>query len=300
MNIETNETDFSNCTVLVVDDAPDSLSLISDTLEQVGINTLVALDGKQALSITKSITPDLILLDAIMPQMDGFETCQNLKQSPKLSSVPVMFMTGLSDTENIVKGLSVGGVDYLTKPVNPDELLARMKVHLSNAALAQSAYQALDKLGQLVIMVDRRGEINWATPDSHALLASVNWQSNQAKVQTWLAHSPKANSRLELNKSEEQSLEVFFIEEHSPNQLLLRITINSQNLGPETLQRELLVTKRESEVLYWLANGKSNKEIAEILGIGVRTVNKHLEQIFPKLGVENRTAAAGIAIRKLN
>ena len=132
------------------------------------------------------------------------------------------------------------------------------------------------------------------------MLASVNWQSNQAKVQTWLAHNPKANSRLELNKSEEQSLEVFFIEEHSPNQLLLRITINSQNLGPETLQRELLVTKRESEVLYWLANGKSNKEIAEILGIGVRTVNKHLEQIFPKLGVENRTAAAGIAIRKLN
>jgi len=97
MSIEINNADFSNCTVLVVDDAPDSLSLISDTLEKAGINTLVALDGKQALSITKSITPDLILLDAIMPQMDGFETCQNIKQSPKLNSIPVMFMTGLSE-----------------------------------------------------------------------------------------------------------------------------------------------------------------------------------------------------------
>jgi len=289
MSIEINNADFSNCTVLVVDDAPDSLSLISDTLEKAGINTLVALDGKQALSITKSITPDLILLDAIMPQMDGFETCQNIKQSPKLNSIPVMFMTGLSDTENIVKGLSVGGVDYLTKPVNPDELLARMKVHLT-----------LDKLGQLVIMVDRSGQISWATPDSHALLARINWQNNQTKIQQWLAHNPKADSRLTLNESKEQPLEVLFIEERDPNQLLLRITVNSQNLGPETLQRELIVTKRESEVLYWLANGKSNKEIAEILGMGVRTVNKHLEQIFPKLGVENRTAAAGIAIRKLS
>jgi len=184
--------------------------------------------------------------------------------------------------------------------VNPDELLARMKVHLSNAALAQSAYQALDKLGQLVIMVDRSGQISWATPDSHALLARINWQNNQTKIQQWLAHNPKADSRITLNESKEQPLEVLFIEERDPNQLLLRITVNSQNLGPETLQRELIVTKRESEVLYWLANGKSNKEIAEILGMGVRTVNKHLEQIFPKLGVENRTAAAGIAIRKLS
>jgi len=300
MNIETHDVDFSNCTVLVVDDAPDSLSLISDTLEQAGINTLVALDGKQALSITKSITPDLILLDAIMPQMDGFETCQHLKQSPKLNAIPVMFMTGLSDTDNIVKGLSVGGVDYLTKPVNPNELLARMKVHLSNAALAQSAYKTLDKLGQLVIMVERSGEISWATPDSHALLARVNWQSHLPKLQQWLSHKPESDNRLVLKESKEQSLEVLFVEERSENQLLLRITVNSQNLGPETLQRELDVTKRESEVLYWLANGKSNKEIAEILGMSVRTVNKHLEQIFPKLGVENRTAAAGVAIRKLN
>jgi len=231
MSIETNEADFSNCTVLVVDDAPDSLSLISDTLEQAGINTLVALDGKQALSIAKSITPDLILLDAIMPQMDGFQTCQELKKNAKFDSVPVMFMTGLSDTESIVKGLSVGGVDYLTKPVNPNELLARMKVHLSNAALAQSAYQALDKLGQLVIAVDKDADVSWATPDAHALLARINWQGSLDKVQQWLAHNPSADSRLVLNATQEESIEIIFVEKRDANQLLLRIAINSPNLG---------------------------------------------------------------------
>lgn len=300
MSIESNEANFSNCTVLVVDDAADSLSLISDTLEQADINTLVALDGKQALSIANSITPDLILLDAIMPKMDGFETCQELKKLPKFDSVPVMFMTGLSDTESIVKGLSVGGVDYLTKPVNPNELLARMKVHLSNAALAQSAYQALDKLGQFVITVDRNAKLDWATPDSHALLARINWQDNQDKVQQWLAHKPVADSRLVLNATQDESIEIIFIEKRDVNQLLLRIAVNSPHLGAETLQQKFAITKRESEVLYWLANGKSNKEIAEILSMSVRTANKHLEQVFPKLGVENRTAAAGMAIRKLS
>jgi len=298
VNNDSNQVDLSNCTVLVVDDAPDSLSLISDTLERAGVSTLVALDGKQALSIASSITPDLILLDAIMPQMDGFETCQKLKKLPQLTSVPVMFMTGLSDTQSIIKGLSVGGVDYLTKPVNPNELLARMNVHLTNAALAQSAYQALDKLGQLVVMVNHKGDVSWATPDSHALLARMNWGSYQFSVQKWLASKPITNSRLVLSNGDDP-LEVIFIEQREAEQYLLRITVNSQGIGPEALQRELTVTKRESEVLYWLANGKSNKEIAEILTMSVRTVNKHLEQVFPKLGVENRTAAAGIAIRIL-
>ena len=297
MSDELNYQNLSNCTVLVVDDAPDSLSLISDTLEQAGVSTLVALDGKQALSIANSITPDLILMDAIMPNMDGFETCQQIKKLPQLSSVPVMFMTGLSDTESIVKGLSVGGVDYLTKPVNPSELLARMNVHLSNAVLAQSAYQALDKLGQLVIMVNRNGDVGWATPDSHALLARINWGAYKPTIENWLAENPITNSHLILNDGDEP-LEIIFIEEREPDQLLLRINVKSE-LGPEALKSGLGITKRESEVLYWLANGKSNKEIAEILTMSVRTVNKHLEQMFPKLGVENRTAAAGIAIRIL-
>jgi len=292
--------DLSHYTVLVVDDAPDSLSLISDTLEHVGINTLVALDGKQALAIAKNIRPDLILLDAIMPNMDGFETCSELKQVSDLSAVPVMFMTGLSDTESIVKGLSAGGVDYLTKPVNPDELIARMKVHLNNAALAENAYHALDKLGQSVILVDEQASVLWATPDTHSLIDRIDWAKNQNKVQLWLSQHPDSNNRLSIAIENGEFAELRFIEKRQQQGLLLRIVVNSESDKLETLRQGLNVTKRESEVLFWLANGKSNKEIAEILGMSVRTVNKHLEQVFPKLGVENRTAAAGMAIRLLN
>ena len=112
--------------VLVVDDSPESLSVINDILDQAGFTVLVALEGQQALNIANNITPDMILLDAIMPNMDGFETCRRLKASHELSHIPVIFMTGLSDTESVVKGLEAGGVDYIQKPVKGDELLARI------------------------------------------------------------------------------------------------------------------------------------------------------------------------------
>ena len=141
-------------TVLVVDDSPDALSMINDALEAEGMDVLVALEGKQALTIAKRIRPDVILLDAVMPVMDGFETCRQLKQNADLADIPVIFMTGLSDTDDIVRGLEVGGVDYLVKPINPTELLARMKVHLSNARLTKSAQSALDSTGQHLFTAD--------------------------------------------------------------------------------------------------------------------------------------------------
>ncbi len=292
-------------TVLVVDDAPDALSLISDTLEAEGINTLVALDGKQALTIAKQLKPDMILLDAIMPNIDGFETCRQLKAIPQLNSIPVIFMTGLSDTESVLKGLEAGGVDYLTKPVNPDELLARMKVHLSNARLMSSAQQALDSTGQNIFTVDSGGFIIWATPQTHALLAKADmgelWQRDvlAPTLLAWLQHKPAVNQILPLPEMA-HPVEISLIEYRDNGEVLLKLADADRMPGEQILKEKLGLTTRESEVLYWLANGKTNKEISEILDMGVRTVNKHLEQLFPKLGVENRTAAAGIAIRLLS
>lgn len=121
--------------VLVVDDSPETLSLLTDALEDAGVTVLVAVEGANALTLVEQITPDVILLDAIMPGMDGFETCRRLKALKALAHVPVIFMTGLSETEHIVKGLDAGGVDYVTKPVVPNEIIARMRVHLANARL---------------------------------------------------------------------------------------------------------------------------------------------------------------------
>lgn len=287
--------------ILVVDDSPDTLSLINDTLEEAGYNILVALEGKQALTIARRIRPDMILLDAMMPQMDGFETCRELKKLPDLASIPVIFMTGLTDTQDVVKGLSVGGVDYLTKPINTEELVARMQVHLSNARLTSSAWQALDTTGQHLFSASTAGTVGWATPQTYALFAkakaSRSWQETELarQLHRWLRHAPQAQGTLPLTGLE-LPLTVAYVQDMGNDDHLLKLQEQSRIPGDVLLKEKLKLTSRESEVLYWISNGKTNREIAEILGMSPRTVNKHLEQIFPKLNVENRTAAARIAI----
>ncbi|MEZ5511077.1 MAG: response regulator, partial [Gammaproteobacteria bacterium] len=103
--------------VLVVDDSPETLGMLNQALDDAGMTVLVALEGLQAVSIARKMQPDVILLDAMMPNLDGFATCRILKREPDLADVPVIFMTGLSDTEHVVKGFEAGGVDYVTKPV---------------------------------------------------------------------------------------------------------------------------------------------------------------------------------------
>ncbi|WP_100637102.1 response regulator [Marinomonas polaris] len=291
--------------VLVVDDSPDALSLIHDTLETANMDVLVALEGKQALTIARRIRPDIILLDAIMPNMDGFETCRALKADQSLASIPVIFMTGLSDTDDIVRGLEAGGVDYLTKPIQPNELIARMRVHLSNARLSNNAQSALDSMGQYLMTTTYAGGIAWATPQTYALLAkaraSSEWQSTELALQIrlWLAHQPVVGNVLKLSGLEYPlALKMMGVTEQK--EVLLRLEDGDKPAGPALLKKELDLTDRESEVLHWIANGKTNREIAEILEMSPRTVNKHLEQIFPKLGVENRTSAAGVALRVLS
>jgi DNA-binding NarL/FixJ family response regulator len=197
--------------VLVVDDSPETLRMLTDALDQAGMTVMVALDGSAAMKVVEQITPDIILLDAVMPGFDGFEACRRLKNEPALSHVPVVFMTGLSETEHIVQGLEAGGVDYVTKPIVIEEMLARIRVHLANARLIRRATEA----------------------------------------------APTANE----------------------------------------LRRDFKLTSREAEVLSWLSKGKTNRDIAQILGLSPRTIDKHLEQIYTKLGVENRTAAAAMAVK---
>ena len=108
-------------TVLVVDDTPDTLGFLTAALEQASLTVLVATDGASAIKLLAHVTPDLILMDAVMPGMDGFETCRQIKADPALSHLPVIFMTGLTDTQHVVLGLEAGGVDYVAKPIVVDE-----------------------------------------------------------------------------------------------------------------------------------------------------------------------------------
>src|SRR6266481_1592739 len=152
MTTESKKRDVA----LVIDDSPETLRLLTDALDGAGMTVMVAMDGAAAMRIVDQITPDIVLLDAVMPGMDGFETCRRLKREAGLSNVPVIFMTGLAETEHIVRGLEAGGVDYVTKPIAIEEMLARIRVHLANARLTQSARAALDVFGQSRLRQRRR------------------------------------------------------------------------------------------------------------------------------------------------
>ena len=212
-------------TVLVVDDAPDTLRMLCDALAGEGYTVLVARDGPQALARLDVVTPDAILLDGVMPGWSGFETCQRIKAHPVGQAIPVIFMTGLSDTTDVVTGFEVGGVDYVVKPIRIEEVLARLNAHVRNARAAREALAQAS--------VPKRPLPPQASPETDRLLQAA-------------------------------------------------------------------LTPRETEVLTWLARGKTNRDIAEILGMSHRTVNKHLEHIFEKLGVETRAAAAALATRAIS
>ena len=115
-----------SATILIVDDVPANLAVLHDALEQDGYVVRVATDGRQALSSTQIEPPDLILLDARMPGIDGFETCLRLKQDLVTRHIPVIFMTGLSESDHVVRGFECGGADYVTKPIRPQEVRGRI------------------------------------------------------------------------------------------------------------------------------------------------------------------------------
>jgi DNA-binding response OmpR family regulator len=293
--------------VLVVDDTPGNLSFLTDTLDQVGVTVLVATDGTSALALVDQITPDLILMDAMMPGIDGFETCRRLKQDKQLAHVPVIFMTGLSESWHVVKGLEVGGVDYVTKPIVVDELLARIRVHLANARLAHGTRAALDATGRFLLSTDQQGDLQWCTPraaqllselfagsDGHGLTPAVAERLRQLRQQ---GADAQDSAFIEVDG---RRLEFSYIGTTSPSEFLFRLADVSPGREERTLQDALSLTGREADVLVWISRGKANREISEILGISHRTVNKHLEQVFEKLGVENRAAAAARAVRILN
>ena len=291
---------------LVVDDSPETLRLLTDALDGAGMTVMVALDGAAAMRIVDQITPDIVLLDAVMPGLDGFETCKRLKRDAGLDHVPIIFMTGLAETEHIVRGLEAGGVDYVTKPIAVEEMLARIRVHLANARLTQSARAALDVSGRYLLAVNSTGKIMWATPQAQKLLSDTLSPDSDDDVvlpdpiPQWLdqARKGKPGSKAAIMAAlpGDEQLRLQYMGKLGANEFLLRLARDSGTETPAEFSSELGLTTREGEVLSWLSKGKTNRDIAQILGLSPRTVDKHLEQIYSKLGVENRTAAAAIAV----
>ena len=297
--------------VLIVDDVPENLAVLHDALDESGFTVLVASHGAAALARAADAQPDIILLDAVMPGMDGFEVCRRLKTGSATRHIPVVFMTGLTDSEHVLAGFAAGGADYVTKPLRTSEVLARIAAHLHTARQMNQARSALDAFGNAVIAITPgNGRIVWQTPLARDLMAAYFPVTDAAPPGTpavlaaWLAATEVAHalgqSHGPLTVAHGAKRLVFSAAELSENaQWMVVLREESDAALVEALMAAFKLTQRESEVLNWVIKGKTNRDIGDILGTSPRTVNKHLEHVFVKLGVETRTSAAAMAINTL-
>lgn len=287
--------------VLVVDDAPSSLGMLCDTLEASGYTVLVAADGEAALQRLELVVPDAILLDGLMPGLSGFETCRRIKANPAWAHIPVLFMTGLSETSHVVEGFECGGVDYVVKPIRAQEVLARLHTHARNARITRMARDAVDVAGMGVVFVDTRGRIAWRSPQAALWLHALEDPASPGLLPQSLEAALVAGAAIVIGTATGMRLSVRNLGAAALGETMLLFAMQRDGTAGASSARlaEAALTPRETEVLSWLAKGKTNRDIGEILGTSPRTVNKHLEHIFEKLGVETRAAAAALASGQL-
>lgn len=280
----------SSGAVLVVDDAIETLDVLCEALAQAGYAVLVARDAAEAAERFDMAVPDAVLLDCVMPGDDGFTLCRRIKANPAWAHVPVIFMTGLSETEQIVQGFEAGGVDYVVKPIRIPEVLARLARHMHNASAGRLARAAIDVAGMGMALLDRQGRFAWRSPQATAWLEQAF--AAPADAAAWL-QGAVAQGRIGTAFAN-GALHAQYLGQVGIGEAMFVLTATAESATVQRL-REAALTPRETEVLGWLAKGKTNRDIAEILGLSPRTVNKHLEHVFEKLGVETRAAAAAIA-----
>ncbi len=166
--------------VLLVDDNPTNLQVLYQTLESTGCKLLVAKDGEKALAIAAKASPDLILLDIMMPGIDGFEVCRRLKDDPALADIPVIFLSALTDTKDKVRGLQLGAVDYVSKPFQPDEVIARVNTHLTIHRLKREVENKKDELeNELEVVSDiQRKLLPKSLPEIAGLSLAVHYETS--------------------------------------------------------------------------------------------------------------------------
>ncbi|MDO9073472.1 MAG: response regulator transcription factor [Rubrivivax sp.] len=306
--------------VLIVDDVPDNLAVLHDALDAAGYTVLVATDGASALQRAAQADPDIVLLDAVMPGIDGFEVARRLKAGPETAHIPIVFMTGLTETEHVLAAFDAGGVDYVTKPIRAPEVLARMAAHMQAARQARQARNALDAYGHATIAVrlgPQGARLVWQTPLARRWLPSYFESMPEevpAELLQWLLAAAAGRDEGGLTAGGREVRPLSATQPGPRGGRHLVCTLQGRTVDDDwlvvlrevsdaaTVQATMLafgLTLRESEVLYWVAKGKTNRDIGDILGSSPATVKKHLERVYEKLGVETRTAAAAMALQRV-
>jgi DNA-binding response OmpR family regulator len=196
-------------TILIVDDSPTNLGVLFDYLRNSGFKVLVAEDGEGALQRAGYARPDIILLDVLMPGLDGFETCRRLKANEETKNIPVIFMTALSDTVDKLKGFEAGAVDYVTKPVEVAEVLARIRTHLTLRNLQKQLQTANNTLTEKLQELDRTNvELQRRNTELQEALNTIKTLSGFVPICAW------CHKKIQDEEGQWIRLELY-IEEHS-------------------------------------------------------------------------------------
>jgi DNA-binding NarL/FixJ family response regulator len=299
---------FFGATILVVDDTPESVRFLVDALRSEGMRVLIATSGGAAIDMLDDALPGLILMDALMPGMDGFAATRLIKADVRYAHLPVIFMSGISESNTVVRGLEAGGVDFVSKPIILDQLIARLRVHLRNARVAHGSQVALDFAGRPMIALDDECRASWSTPRGEAML--VNDFPEFAFDRTLPDHVRRALNQFQTSGGaagtttrfdlDDGWIEFTLVGHPSGDEWLFLISEAREGWEHRLLANQHALTSREAEVLLWISRGKPNRRISDILRISQRTVSKHLEQVFKKLGVRNRASAAAFAAETLS
>jgi len=318
--------------ILIVDDTPIDLQVLSMILSKENYQIGVAMNGKQALDTVEKIYPDLVLLDIMMPEMDGFEVCNTLKRS-STKDIPVIFLTVKDETEDILKGYEAGAVDYVTKPFNSAELLARVRTHielkkkidnekqlitkltatLEERKQAEEALkQAHDNLERLVeertdelVLKNRQltDEIGERRRAEEALeIKSKNLEEFNTALKVLLKQREKDKIELEewilanvknLIMPHVEKLKKINLKARSATHLSILET-NLKEITSSFSQRlsskYLNLTSKEIQIANLVKEGKTSKDIGELLNVSERTIDFHRKNIRNKLGLQNRKA----------
>jgi len=252
-------------TILIVDDMPKNIQVAAGMLSRQGYQIAFDENGESALLHTKEISFDLILLDIIMPGMDGYEVCRRLKDNPETKAIPVIFLTGKTDTESIVKGFEIGAADYVTKPFNETELLARVNTHLElrkHRKYLENLVQ--ERTAALRVMLEVREE----TLSEHEEKIAANIIHRLFPIVETLREHLTTLAQQECLTLIEAGLAELFSE-------------SAQKLSSPRYN----LTQTEIKIAGLIRNGKSAKQIGNLLGIGENTILFHRSNIRKKLGL---------------
>ncbi|EAZ90842.1 sensor histidine kinase [Crocosphaera chwakensis] len=247
--------DLSRKHILIVDDKPTNLKVLATTLTEAGLDIAVATNGKMALQQVANDPPELILLDVLMPEIDGFETCKQLKANPETKDIPIIFMTALSDTIDKVRGLSLGAVDYITKPFETEEVIARINTHLQLRYLSKTveqknqqlteALERLNKTQQQLIYQEKLATIGALTAGIvHELRNPLNFVKNYGEGSVELLDD--LSEEIENNGSDLNETTVDYINELIGELRENALTITNNAQRAENVIKDMLSQSRSN------------------------------------------------------